>query len=257
MRTEHITSPGFRYVTDITYEHFSLCLVDRMSVRQGIPEKVSSPPPCFIVLIFVFYFVIRKGFLIFLRKPSRLIPRRLRFLPLSFGNALRRQPLRIHKAHRVIHTVVVQVVIPARIAQRISCGEPACRRVVIAKAKADETCMRIHKAPGKAQGKEELRQGVPGRVAETIVCDFFYQDAVCLGKRPYAAQLIRTDAEGEGTTLPLSEQRISDIIFVTFSVHTRETRPRSKDAHGKEGNIGRPQTTASRSRCLGGLFLPA
>ena len=110
--------------------------------------------------------------------------------------------------------------------------------------------MRINEAPGKAQGKEELRQGVPGRVAETIVCDFFYQDAVGIGKRPHAPQLIPTDVKGGGASLLLSEQRISDIIFVTFSVHTRETRPRSKDSHRKEGTIGRPQATSSRGRCL-------
>ena len=75
------------------------------------------------------------------------------------------QPRRVHATYRIIHAVVVQVVIPAGVAQGIGRGKPSHRRIIIPPAEAHQAGVGIFQAAGS--GPSRRRNLWAGRIPES------------------------------------------------------------------------------------------
>ena len=77
------------------------------------------------------------------------------------------EPRGVDAVHRVVHAVVVDIPVAARVVGGVRGGEAADRRVVIAVAETDEAGVRVHEAAREADGDEEFRVGVRENNTET------------------------------------------------------------------------------------------
>ena len=71
-----------------------------------------------------------------------------------------------------IHAILIQIMIPAGVPQRIRSRKPPYRRIVIPPAETHEPRVRIHESSGKTHRHKQFRKAVVLAHAKAVVSDF-------------------------------------------------------------------------------------